>query len=153
MFVSKSSVLYRWNNMISSVLFRGKILVCLWGRLELRLGFTPWPLSHPQELLCMLLSQHPAGENPLPHLDIGKMGQRKGRGIETSFSLLLLPMRFKPLTALPGSFHVLHRDDVRRRTCLCCVIIALFSVRGSRRLKESFCLENHVFGSRGSYLC
>lgn len=29
---------------------------------------------------------------------------------------------------------------------LCCVAIALFSIEGSRRLKEPICLENHVFG-------
>lgn len=82
-----------------------------------------------------------------------KTGQGKGRGRETSFSLLLLPRGFKSLTALSGSCHVLHRNDVRWRTYLCCVIIALFSARGSRRLKEPLCLENHVFGSSGSYLC
>jgi len=80
-------------------------------------------------------------------------GQRKGRGIEISFSLLLLPMGFKSLTAFSGAFHVLHRNYVRWRTCLCCVVIALFTVWGSRRQKGPLCLENHVFDSSGSCLC
>lgn len=87
---------------------------------EAEARFSSWSLFHPQDLLCMVY------------------------GIETSFSLLFLLMGCKSVTVLSGLFHVLHRTHVRRRTCLCCVIIALFSVKGSRRLKELLCLETHT---------